>query len=415
MSFAIFPQPTSLPPSALDQTAAPASSHAGGLAPTPQAVPEQQQQQPPQAFASLLAPTSQPPYNPAAAAPAAAPTPAPSVAQQPYPVDPYGAGGLPAQYALHPSPTPAPQTAGVAQQQPVHQPQPWEAPAPGSQPVTAPPASFAPGQQQGFPAPHQQPYTPHQQQQQYGSPAPVPHASSSGLVTPSTPAAAGAYANGHYSQTGPSLPLSHAQQKFFLGLCRQLKKLPQAYAFSAPVDPIALGIPHYHQIITHPMDLSTIEIKLQASGPKGKGKKGGVPGRYAVKEEVVEDFRRVWGNSDRFNGRDHAVSNAGRALEEVFERELARLPADEEVRSAACSTCGEGTADSVSFACCSSPSRRRPSRRRHTLPTRPVQAAQLASGVTRTPPDLSGMSTRRRPRTHSSRPMTPAGASRAAG
>jgi bromodomain-containing factor 1 len=280
--------------------------------------------------------------NPAAAAaPFAAPALAPPVAQpqQPYPVDPYGAGGLPSQYALNPSPSPAPvsQAAGPVvpqQQQPAYQPQPWEAPVPGSQPApAAQPTSFAPGQQQGFPTQQQQQQQPYAPFQQYGSPAPVPQASSSGFVTPSTPAAAGAYSNGHHQQTGPSLPLSHAQQKFFLSLCRQLKKLPQAYAFSLPVDPIALGIPHYHQIITHPMDLSTIETKLQASGPKGKGKKGGVPGRYAVKEEVVEDFRRVWGNSDRFNGRDHAVSNAGRALEEVFERELPRLPADEEVRS----------------------------------------------------------------------------------
>lgn len=78
------------------------------------------------------------------------------------------------------------------------------------------------------------------------------------------------------------------------------------------------------------MDLSTIEAKLQASGPKGKSSKKGV-GKYKVKDEVIEDFKRVWGNSDRFNGREHAVSQAGRALEEVFEKSLTGLPADEEV------------------------------------------------------------------------------------
>lgn len=78
------------------------------------------------------------------------------------------------------------------------------------------------------------------------------------------------------------------------------------------------------------MDLSTIEAKLQASGPKGKSSKKGM-GKYKVKDEVMEDFRRVWGNSDRFNGREHAVSQAGRALEEVFEKSLTEVPADEEV------------------------------------------------------------------------------------
>ena len=354
----------------------------------------------------------------AAAASFSAPAPlvAPQQAQQQqqpaYPVDPYGAGGLPAQYALNPSPSPAlPQVAAPVtqqQRQPSYQPQPWEAPVPGSQPpATVQPTSYVPGQQQSFPgeqsqSQQQQPYAP---TQQYGSPAPVPQASSSGFATPSTPAGPpGAYVNGHFQQTGPSLPLSHAQQKFFLGLCRQLKKLPQAYAFSSPVDPIALGIPHYHQIITHPMDLSTIEVKLQASGPKGKGKKGGVPGRYAVKEEVVEDFRRVWGNSDRFNGRDHAVSNAGRALEDVFERELPRLPADEEVRPSSRAQFRLAATDSPLFSLLS-PCRRRPSRRNRTLPTRPARAARPAFVMQR-PPGPSAMSTRRRRRTRSSRLTT---------
>merc|ERR1712127_486002 len=35
--------------------------------------------------------------------------------------------------------------------------------------------------------------------------------------------------------------------------------------FAQPVDPLALGIPTYHQVITNPMDLGTISKKLQAN------------------------------------------------------------------------------------------------------------------------------------------------------
>ena len=127
----------------------------------------------------------------------------------------------------------------------------------------------------------------------------------------------------------PSAPLSVAQQKFFLQTVRTLKKMREAFAFSAPVDPIALGIPHYFQIITHPMDLTTLEYKLQASGPKPKGRAD--KGKYANKDEVVLDFDRVWNNSVRFNGPDHLVSLAGLELEKVFDKNMRSCPKDEVV------------------------------------------------------------------------------------
>lgn len=96
-----------------------------------------------------------------------------------------------------------------------------------------------------------------------------------------------------------------------------------------PVDPIALNVPTYYQIITHPMDLSTIEHKLLASGPKPKGKAD--KGKYMVKDEVIRDFRYVWENSARFNGEGHAVTQAGRAVEIQFDLALQKLPADEPV------------------------------------------------------------------------------------
>jgi bromodomain-containing factor 1 len=43
--------------------------------------------------------------------------------------------------------------------------------------------------------------------------------------------------------------------------------MKDATSFRFPVDPEALKIPYYLQIIEHPMDFSTIERKLLASNP----------------------------------------------------------------------------------------------------------------------------------------------------
>lgn len=37
-----------------------------------------------------------------------------------------------------------------------------------------------------------------------------------------------------------------------------LKKNKNSWPFREPVDPIAMGIPHYCDIVTNPMDLKTI-------------------------------------------------------------------------------------------------------------------------------------------------------------
>lgn len=77
------------------------------------------------------------------------------------------------------------------------------------------------------------------------------------------------------------------------------------------------------------MDLTTVEYKLAASGPKPKGRAD--KGKYADKDEVVRDFERVWNNSVKFNGPDHLVSLAGLKLEEAFDKAMRGCPPDEVV------------------------------------------------------------------------------------
>jgi bromodomain-containing factor 1 len=59
--------------------------------------------------------------------------------------------------------------------------------------------------------------------------------------------------------------------------------------FLYPVDPIALNIPTYLDIIKTPMDLHTVEEKLKNF-------------QYANDKEFDDDLMTIWSNAKTFNG-----------------------------------------------------------------------------------------------------------------
>lgn len=71
-----------------------------------------------------------------------------------------------------------------------------------------------------------------------------------------------------------------------------------AWVFHSPVDPVALNIPEYPNIIKHPMDLSTVQKKLRNKS-------------YATIQDFDEDMRLIWSNAMLFNG-------VGKKSEELF-------------------------------------------------------------------------------------------------
>lgn len=77
--------------------------------------------------------------------------------------------------------------------------------------------------------------------------------------------------------------------------------------FMEPVDPVALNIPTYHSIVKQPMDLGTMNDKLQR-------------GEYETAKDFKTDFNLIVKNCIRFNGEDHAVTNAAKELEKIFDR-----------------------------------------------------------------------------------------------
>lgn len=124
--------------------------------------------------------------------------------------------------------------------------------------------------------------------------------------------------------TGAAI-LSIQQHRFCLSTVRSLKKMKDAAPFLHPVDPVALNIPRYPSIIKNPVDLGTIERKLNSSNPQKPDMNPNNP-RYNNADEFITDVRLVFTNCLVFNGPDHAISKAAKHLESVFDKQIKNLP-----------------------------------------------------------------------------------------
>jgi len=71
-------------------------------------------------------------------------------------------------------------------------------------------------------------------------------------------------------------------------LVQEVRVLENAEIFAEPVDPIALNIPDYYQIIKHPMDLQTVEKKILAN-------------RYGNAYDFYEDLKLIFQNCCEYN------------------------------------------------------------------------------------------------------------------
>ena len=97
-----------------------------------------------------------------------------------------------------------------------------------------------------------------------------------------------------------------------LELLKGVKQEPNIHFFTSPVDHIALGIPDYPDVIKKPMDLGTVEQKLERRVYQHPG-------------EFVDDVRLVWSNAKTYNGKGTLVHQAANHIRNVFERNLYML------------------------------------------------------------------------------------------
>ncbi|ORX63147.1 Bromodomain-containing protein [Hesseltinella vesiculosa] len=106
------------------------------------------------------------------------------------------------------------------------------------------------------------------------------------------------------------------QMRFCVQAIRELKKTKYrdlAYPFLQPVDYVALNIPDYPQIVTHPMDISTIERKL-------------TQGDYESPEDFESDVRLMFNNCYRYNPPALPIHKMAQQFEKVFDDKWKELP-----------------------------------------------------------------------------------------
>lgn len=151
--------------------------------------------------------------------------------------------------------------------------------------------------------------------------------------------------------------ITKEQQKFAINATRNLKRNKNAFPFLKPVDAVALGVPDYYRIITEPMDLGTVEARLQATGrgmaaalkagkiygldySEGKDPnalwEGQVPPdapaeeprSYRTINEFKHDLDLIWNNCFRYNGprEKNPVSGMAGIMSDAAEKAWRSMP-----------------------------------------------------------------------------------------
>ncbi|KAJ7987272.1 hypothetical protein DPEC_G00337010 [Dallia pectoralis] len=121
---------------------------------------------------------------------------------------------------------------------------------------------------------------------------------------------------GELAQHGSKRGRMSEQLKYCDGILKEmLSKKHAAYAwpFYKPVDAQALELHDYHEIIKHPMDLSTVKKKIDGR-------------EYPDAQMFAADVRIMFSNCYKYNPPDHEVVAMARKLQDVFEMRFAKMP-----------------------------------------------------------------------------------------
>lgn len=105
--------------------------------------------------------------------------------------------------------------------------------------------------------------------------------------------------------------LDSTEKKLLTSMMNKLKSNPVSGLFLYPVDPVALGIPTYFDVIPreNARDLGTIEQWLK-------------DGKYGDVDELDRDIRLMLQNCLTFNKLDEVVCGMAKAFQRVYEKEF---------------------------------------------------------------------------------------------
>lgn len=113
-----------------------------------------------------------------------------------------------------------------------------------------------------------------------------------------------------YHSTDPMTP---AQLKWIISVVRSLRRTKDARPFSMPVDAEKLNVPTYYEMIKNPMDLQTMEKKLNNN-------------EYESPKAVVDDFELILSNCVQFNSTEHPVTEMSKSMQAAWDRQMKGFP-----------------------------------------------------------------------------------------
>ena len=120
----------------------------------------------------------------------------------------------------------------------------------------------------------------------------------------------------------PSSPAYQACEKVLSVLQSHVKISP----FLDPVDPVALGIPDYFQVIKTPMDISTVEKKLSAGYygriPSSSCRQYSSPVSKMLHGPFYDDVMLVFENAMRFNPKSDFIHKDATSLKSIASRKI---------------------------------------------------------------------------------------------
>jgi len=97
-----------------------------------------------------------------------------------------------------------------------------------------------------------------------------------------------------------------------LGILKHLQNKPEASPFLEPVDWEFYGLTDYPEIIKNPMDLGTVQDKVES-------------GKCTTMDAFANDVRLVWKNAMRYNRPDSDIYITAEKLSKVFDKKFGKV------------------------------------------------------------------------------------------
>ncbi|CAD8092949.1 unnamed protein product [Paramecium sonneborni] len=102
-------------------------------------------------------------------------------------------------------------------------------------------------------------------------------------------------------------PLNKDEQKRLNQIVQQLIDSNDSVEFRQPVDYKRLNLPDYIQIVKRPMDLGTVQQKLNNN-------------LYKTVEECLDEIQLIWDNCKLYNGSTSWITKIAEKLERLFKK-----------------------------------------------------------------------------------------------